>query len=237
MGLKGTWGFECRDLFETEFPNKNVLVDCDDAGIQLRGLAHYCDNAEYISMVSDKSVDIHKVHAEVLQCSRPTAKTFIYAFLMGAGVKKLAWVLGDSDPAKGKEQLNLFYKRFPFLDAFKKRLDKEVERGYHVALDGRLIRLNREMPHASMAVALQSFESIVMKRAAKLYQDTLKSKGIWFAQRLMVHDEFLVETHKSNGPLVGEVIANSINLAGVDLGSKCPLAGEYHVGRSWALVH
>ncbi len=236
-GLKGMWGYEARELFSVEFPRDFCFIDCDASGIQLRGLAHYGNDPEYVSIVSDPSADIHDVHAGVLNCSRSVAKTFIYAFLMGGGAKKLVWVLGGDDVAKGRELLERFYVRFPFLKAFKQRLDKEVERGYHIALDGRLIRLDKEKPHKSMAVALQSYEAIVMKKSMDLYQTKLKKDGIWFMQRLMVHDEFLVESRHSDAQTVGNTIATSIADAGVQLGSKCPLAGAFKVGLNWAEVH
>lgn len=236
-GLKGMWGYEARELFCVEDPRRFCFVDCDASGIQLRGLAHYGDDNEYIALVSDPNVDIHNVHASVLDCSRSVAKTFIYAFLMGGGAKKLAWVLGGSDIEKGKELLERFYGRFPFLRAFKKRLDQEVERGYHIALDGRLIRLDPEKPHKAMAVALQSFEAIVMKCSSDIYQTQLRNSNIWFKQRLMVHDEFLIETPIDLGEVVGQTVASSITEAGFKLKSKCPLAGAYKVGSDWAQIH
>lgn len=236
-GEEGVYGYECRALFCVEKPLINTFVDVDASGIQLRALAHYGGDNDYIANVANPNVDIHNVHASVLECSRSVAKTFIYALLMGAGARKLASVLGSGDPKRGLELLEVFYKRFPFLKEFKKRLDKESERGYHIALDGRLIRLNPEMPHLAMSVALQSFEAIVMKTAMVLYQETLKKAGIWFKQRIMVHDEYLVETKKTTAQEVGNSIVDSIVQAGILLDSKCPLAGQYAVGNTWAVVH
>lgn len=236
-GAKGTWGYESREIFTIEDVLNNCLVDCDASGIQLRGLAHYGNDNEYISLVSSPDVDIHVVHADVLGCSRPVAKTFIYAFLMGAGAKKLISILGGDDEEKGRELLERFYTRFPFLRAFKKRLDKDVDLGYHTCLDGRLVELDKQKPHKAMAVALQSFEVIIMKMAMHLYQTELTTSKVWFKQRLMVHDEFLVETRKDLGQAVGQTIRNSIVKAGEILGSKCPLDGTYHLGTHWAEIH
>jgi DNA polymerase I-like protein with 3'-5' exonuclease and polymerase domains len=236
-GLDGGWGWECRDVFTVVPKSGNVLVDADASGIQLRGLAHYGGDKEYIRLVSDPKVDIHNVHAEVLQCNRSVAKTFIYALLMGAGVKKLASVLGSGDPKRGRELLDLFYVRFGFLAAFKDRLDYEVKKGYHIGLDGRLLRLDPLAPHKAMASALQSFETIVVKYAMTRYQRALRKDKIWYTHRLTVHDEFLAETHKKDGQVVGQAMVQAIENAGVELGSLCPLTGGYKIGTSWAQVH
>lgn len=230
-GEEGSYGWECRNLFCVKDPNNYTFVDTDAKGIQLRGLAHYSGDSEYISLVSDPSVDIHDTHASVLGCSRPVAKTFIYAYLMGGGKKKLISILGNGD------SLEALFKRFPFLKEFKKRLDKDVERGYHVALDGRLIRLSYEKPHLAMSVALQSYEAIIMKTAMCLYHKDLQEKGIWFKQRLIIHDEYLTETKKEYAQVVGEAMVKGIVDAGILLDSKCPVTGNSSIGPSWSDVH
>lgn len=170
LGEKGLYGYESRDLFTVADPSRRIFVDADASGIQLRALAHYANDVEYIGYVSDPSCDIHSVHASVLGCSRPVAKTFIYALLMGAGAKKLARVLGSGDLKKGQELLDVFFKRFPFLKEFKESLDLQVDLGYTTALDGRLIALDKDAPHKAMAIVLQSFEAIVIKWSMRLYQ-------------------------------------------------------------------
>lgn len=235
LGEKGFYGYECRDLFRVEHPNVNIFVDADASGIQLRGLAHYGGDSEYIALVSDPGIDIHRIHADVLGCTRAVAKTFIYALLMGAGAKKLATVLGSGNIKLGRDLLELFYERFPFLKELKKRLDKEVEMGYTTLLDGRLCALNSDMPHLAMSVILQSFEAIIIKWAMWNYQKKLRKENIWFKQRLVVHDEYLTETKRELGDVVGKVMVQSIRDAGVELGSKCPLDGQYKLGTSWTI--
>lgn len=236
-GEEGLYGYECRDLFTIEDINNNILIDADASGIQLRGLAHYGQDTEYINLVSNPDIDIHRVHADVLQCSRSVAKTFIYALLMGAGIKKLASVLGSGDIKLGKELLELFYKRFRFLKELKKAFDKEANRGYTTLLDGRLCGLDQDRPHLVMSVKLQSFEAIVMKTGMCLFHQELKRLQIPFKQRLMIHDEYLVESRKIDAPIVGKMMVKGIEDAGKKLGSLCPLTGQYKIGPTWACVH
>lgn len=236
-GLAGLWGWESRDVFTVENLSEDCLVDADASGIQLRGLAHYGGDNEYIHIVSNPNIDPHRVHADILGCTRSVAKTFIYAFLMGAGAKKLIFILGGDDVDKGRELLKRFYNRFPFLKRFKEELDIEVERGYHIGLDGRLIAHNQDMPHTAMAIALQSYEAIIMKKGLVLYQSDLKSRDVPFVQRIMVHDEYLSQTKWKLKDVVGQAMVSGIVKAGEILESKCPLAGQYKTGSSWAEVH
>ena len=115
-GEAGVWGFECRDLFTTT-PGW-VLVGADLAGIELRCLGHYMaryDGGAYAKAVvegsSDDETDVHSLNAKALGfepkgsytiwgkvlTGRDIAKTFIYAFLYGAGDEKLGSIVGVSE--------------------------------------------------------------------------------------------------------------------------------------------
>lgn len=99
------YGDECRSLFIPEEGWK--LVGCDAAGIQLRCLAHYLgryDDGEYIRVVTESDPHTVNQHAAGLP-TRKAAKTFIYAFLFGAGSTKL----GGGDASKGKELISRFF--------------------------------------------------------------------------------------------------------------------------------
>lgn len=233
-GLEGTWGYEARDVFCVENPIENTFVDVDAKGIQLRGLAHYGGDSEYVRLVSDPKIDIHVVHADVMGITRKKSKTFAYAFLMGAGEPKLMSIVGENK-ADGRDRLDAFYNRFPFIKEFKQRLQIEVNRGYFKALDGRLIALDKDQPHKAMSVALQSYEAIIMKRAMVDYQRELIKQALWFIQRLFVHDEFLTETKKVIQELVGKTMVNAIIKAGEIYESKCPLDGNAKYGESWTI--
>lgn len=110
------YGKECRALFLAS--TAMVLVGADLAGVELRCLAHYMaryDGGAYgIAVVEGKSSDgsdVHSLNAKALGLDptglyvvfgkqakgRDIAKTFIYAFLYGAGDEKLGSIVGVSD--------------------------------------------------------------------------------------------------------------------------------------------
>lgn len=91
QGIKGNFGWESRKCWTVE--EGNVLLGSDAAGIQLRALAHYIDDPEYTQNLLKS--DIHVVHQKAAGLpDRPTAKTFIYAWLLGAGDYKIGLIAG-----------------------------------------------------------------------------------------------------------------------------------------------
>ena len=74
------------------------LVGCDASGLELRMLAHYLafyDGGEYAKTVIEG--DIHSLNQEAAGLeTRDQAKTFIYAFLYGAGDAKIGEIVGGS---------------------------------------------------------------------------------------------------------------------------------------------
>ena len=74
-------------------PEGYKLLGIDASGLELRMLAHYMNDEEYIDEVING--DIHKTNQELAGLeSRDKAKTFIYALIYGAGDEKLGTVVG-----------------------------------------------------------------------------------------------------------------------------------------------
>lgn len=90
-GLKGAFGFESRNCWTP--PPGMIQVGADASGIQLRALAHYMEDSQYIKEVI--SGDIHTVNQIAAGiATRNKAKTFIYAWLLGAGDEKIGTIVG-----------------------------------------------------------------------------------------------------------------------------------------------
>jgi DNA polymerase-1 len=63
-------------------------VGADASGLELRMLAHYMDDADYTNEIL--TGDIHTANQKAAGlATRDQAKTFIYAFLYGAGDAKI----------------------------------------------------------------------------------------------------------------------------------------------------
>ena len=52
-----------------------------------------------------------------------------------------------------------------------------------------------------------------------------------------VHDEFQIECDEDIAEIVGTAAVESIRAAGDHFGFRCPLDGEFKIGRNWAECH
>jgi len=226
------YGHECRELWTIDKGNK--LVGIDASGLELRMLAHYMNDDEYTNEVV--SGDIHTANqtASGLQ-TRNQAKTFIYAFLYGAGSAKIGSIVGGS-AKEGQKLIDSFLQNTPKL----KRLREKVARlyakeGWLQGLDGRKLLVRAE--HSALNTLLQGAGAIVMKQALVIFKQELKRKKIWHEFKVNCHDEWQVECLPQDSETVGKIGVQSIADAGIMLKMRCPLTGEYKIGESWRETH
>ena len=74
-----------------------------------------------------------------------------------------------------------------------------------------------------------------MKQALILFEDYIKDlKANCVAN---IHDEWQVEVQEDQADEVGKKGVEAIINAGKFLNLKCPLDGEYNVGRNWSETH
>jgi DNA polymerase-1 len=215
------------------------LVGVDAESIQLRIFGHYLDDQEFIDALikGDKSTgtDPHSVNQRALGApcrSRDDAKTFIYAWLLGAGVAKVANILGCTREEAAQAVEN-FIHRYPGLKYLKEKvIPIDAERGYFRGFDGRYVRIfgddSDSRNHFALAGYLQNGEKIVMARAAKIWYPRLTQEKIDFLPVNLVHDEFQIETKRDveTALYVARTVADAIRQAGDDLNLRCPMAGS-----------
>ena len=239
-GTKQPYGAEFRSLFRAR-PDK-VLVGCDADGIQLRLFAHYCNDERLIQAIAhgnkEDGTDIHTLNKGILGTicnSRNSAKTYIYALLLGAGMAKQAQILQCTkrEALDGLERILNFYPGWK--DLKDNQIRKDGQRGFFVGLDGR--KVMTPGTHYVLAGYLQNGESTVMKLACDIWHQELLSKNIpfWFVND--VHDEWQTETYPEYAEEVGKIQANAIVQAGLELNVVCPLAGSYVIGNNWKETH
>jgi DNA polymerase-1 len=232
-GLSGLFAYECREAWTV--PRGFKLVGTDAAGIQLRVLAHYMNDSDYTKTLLEG--DIHTFNKNALgeYCKdRPTAKTFIYAWLLGAGQAKVAQILNCSVRQAG-EAMDNFLRSIPALKELKRKAAMAAQRGYLVSLDGRRIKIESE--HKALSVYLQGGETVIMRMANFLWYTQAKKNKIKFKQTVWVHDEWQTETEESRAEELGKLQVQSIIDTGEHFDLNCPLDGEYKIGNNWAETH
>lgn len=216
----------------------NSLVGVDASGLELRMLAHYMQDAEYIDLILNG--DVHTANQESFGCdTRDQAKTLIYALIYGAGDPKLGSVLGgrESGWAKvGAELKRNFRARWPAYDRLESKLKRSyLPKGWVPGLDGRRIAVRHE--HAILNTLLQGGGAVVMKKAAELADAALQGADIAHRLVAQVHDEFQHEVAADRAEDLGVIVRDSIRNAGTSLNLRIPLDGEYKVGQTWAATH
>ena len=224
------YGPECRRLWVPGNPRKQNLVGIDASSIELRMLCHYMNDPEYTEIVV--SGDIHTANQERAGLSsRAQAKTFIYAFLYGAGAAKIGSIV-DGTAADGQDLIDKFLEATPALHTERQRVTLAAERGFIKGLDGR--KLFIRSTHAALNTQLQGAAAIVMKRGLVIFNDKLPEGARFVAN---VHDEWQLEVDKDLSDMVGTLGIESIKEAGEFCKLNCPLTGEYNVGTNWAETH
>ena len=237
------YGEDCRDLWIVEKGYK--LVGIDASGLELRMLAHYMKDDAYTNEVVSGDIHTANQKAAGLQ-TRNQAKTFIYAFLYGAGDAKIGTVVG-AGAKEGKELKSRFLKNTPSLEKLREDVSEiAANKGSLPGLDGRRVQVRSD--HAALNTLLQSAGAIVMKQALVLLDAKLDKLGIDYKFVANVHDEWQIEVEEGFADLVGKLGVRSIEEAGSylgfldditkkPLGMRCPLSGEYKVGNSWKETH
>jgi DNA polymerase-1 len=76
-----------------------------------------------------------------------------------------------------------------------------------------------------------------MKKALVIMFAEFKRLGLQVLPLLNVHDEVQLSTKPEESKNVGRIAAQSIAEAGEYFGLRCPLAGDYDIGQSWAETH
>jgi len=212
------YGAECRALFG---PRPGwALVGSDLSGLELRCLAHFMaryDGGKYGEILLKG--DIHWANVQAMGLTldprdehnlahkiyRDKAKTFIYAFLYGAGDHKIGTIVydivlslkqaglpyehlqrkffgavevpADEDLKKaGRKLKRNFMKKLPALGKLVEAVQQKVkEKGYLIGLDGRKLHIRSQ--HAALNSLLQSAGALISKVwIIKLY-DNLSSRG------------------------------------------------------------
>jgi DNA polymerase I-like protein with 3'-5' exonuclease and polymerase domains len=226
------YGLECRDLWIVEKGCK--LVGIDASGLELRMLAHYMNDNEYTNEVV--SGDIHTANQKAAGLeTRSQAKTFIYAFLYGAGAAKIGSVVGGSQK-EGQKLITRFLRNTPKLQRLRERVSEAfTARGVLLGLDGRKLLVRSE--HSALNTLLQGAGAIAMKQALVFLHKDLTKQKIPFKLVANVHDEWQIEVPEKYAEQVGQSGVTAITDAGVEFKMNCPLTGEYKIGDTWKQTH
>jgi len=225
------YGKDCRSCWIV--PPGYKLVGIDASSLELRMLAHYMNDKEFTNEVL--TGDIHTTNQKLAGLkSRTQAKTFIYAFIYGAGDAKLGTIVGGGR-RDGQQLKQRFLSGLPSLANLKSRVTRAAERGYIKGLDGRKIFIRSS--HSALNALLQGAGAIVMKKALQLLNEYILEKNLDAHFVANIHDEWQIEVAKKDAEEVGKLGVDAIKIAGTFFNMECPLDGEYNIGDNWYETH
>lgn len=244
------FGQECRDLFYA--PEGWVMLGADAAGLELRCLAHYMaryDDGAYGRLILEG--DVHAANRDALGLEgkegRDKSKTFIYAWLYGAGDWKIGHIL---DPLASDDEKKLIGKRFkarflkgtPALKLLAEAVKERANDPRYVNMpDGRRSYIRHV--HAALNTLLQGAGAIICKAWIVEFNKRMTARfgpqgwnGKWVAL-LWIHDEIECAVRPEIAEEAQQIAIDSIRHITEHFSWRLPLDGEARLGKTWADVH
>ena len=239
-------GREIRKFFIAK--ENNVLIDADYSQIELRVLAHICEDENLISAFKNDK-DIHKAVASeifnlpanmITDFMRSSAKVVNFGIIYGMSGFSLAKDLNITKK-EAEDYIENYFSHYPKV---KKYLDKTIEEarktGFVKTLFGRKLhlqdlnskkfilrsaaeRIARNMPIQGTAADI--IKMAMLRVFKKLKEENLKSRLV-----LQIHDELIVESPVEELDMTKGILKNEMQNAANLL---VPLTVNIGIGKSW----
>lgn len=245
--IKLELGREIRKMFIAS-TDEYVLIDADYSQIELRVLAHISGDPNLIEAFKNNE-DIHTKTAsqvfgvpigEVTSLMRSRAKAVNFGIVYGIGDFSLSQDLGITRK-EAKKYIDNYLAKYSMVHKYMHDIVKMgTEQGYVTTLLNR----RRYLPELqiknfvtrsfgeriAMNTPIQGSAADIIKIAMVNVYRELKKRNLKSRLILQVHDELIIETHKSEIEEVKEIVKNQMENA-VQL--QVPLVVDLNVGKSW----
>ena len=231
--VRSPYGKECRDCWTVENPYTHSIVGTDASGLELRCLAHLMNDANFTEEVLNG--DIHTANMRMAGISdRDQAKTFIYAFMYGAGASKIGKIVGKG-AKEGQELINRFLSNMPALKRVRDSVTNSASKGKIKGIDGRLLHVRS--PHSALNTLLQGAGAVVCKLWLINMNKRIQASGVDAKLVASIHDEYQYEVSKKDVKKFGSITKDAMKDTEQQLQMKCPLDNEWKEGTTWAQTH
>ena len=239
--VRSPYGKECRDCWTVADPTTHSIVGTDASGLELRCLAHYMysikDGTEgakkYIDIILNG--DVHTTNMKLAGLhNRDQAKTFIYAFLYGAGAFKIGNIVGQGRSA-GQALINRFLTRLPSLDLLRKQVTEASAKGSLRGLDGRRLKIRSQ--HSALNTLIQGAGAVVCKQWLVHIMERVIKEQLDIKLVASIHDEYQFEVLNKDVDRFCVITKEAIHATTKTLDLKCPLDNEYNIGTTWLETH
>ena len=231
--IRSPFGKECRDCWTVENPHTHTLVGTDASGLELRCLAHLMNDKAYTNEILNG--DVHTANMKVAGITdRDQAKTFIYAFLYGAGAAKIGKIVGGNRE-HGQELIDRFLSGIPALKRVRSNVQRAAEKGKIKGVDGRTLFIRS--PHSSLNTLIQGAGASICKDWLVNMIQRVNSTGVDAKLVASIHDEYQFEVAKGDVKRFGTITREAIKDTERKLKFNCPLDSTWKEGETWTMTH
>ncbi|CDM66062.1 DNA polymerase [Pyrinomonas methylaliphatogenes] len=229
-------------------PEGRKLITCDFSQIELRILAEYSQDRNFIAAFQS-GADLHRATAaqvfgiapeEVSAEQRSFAKRLNFGVVYGIGAPRFALMTGLSEK-EAEEAMRRYFAAYPALDAWLKEAGRRAVREREArTMIGRRARFNFD-PEDRRAVALierngknmpvQGSSADILKRALRLLHEDLSATTAKIVN--IVHDEIVVEADVEQAEEISIRVQRAMQKAGEEFIKSVPVVVESHISDEW----
>ena len=231
--VRSPYGKECRDCWTVDNPYTHSIVGTDASGLELRCLAHLMNDTTFTDILLTGDIHTHNMKMAGLT-DRDQAKTFIYAFMYGAGASKIGQIVG-AGAKEGQQLINKFLSSMPALKRVRDAVTKAASKGTIKGIDGR--RLHIRSPHSALNTLIQGAGAVVCKVWLCNMNKRINRTGIDAKLVASIHDEYQFEVSNKVINKFGQLTKDAMKDTEKQLQMKCPLDNEWKVGKTWSETH
>jgi len=231
--VRSPYGKECRDCWTVDNPYTHSIVGTDASGLELRCLAHLMNDTTFTDILLTGDIHTHNMQMAGLT-DRDQAKTFIYAFMYGAGASKIGQIVG-AGAKEGQILINKFLNSMPALKRVRDSVTKAASKKLIRGIDGRLLHIRS--PHSALNTLIQGAGAIVCKLWLINMIKRINRTGVDAKLVASIHDEYQFEVLNKDINKFGQITKDSMKDTEKQLQMKCPLDSEWKVGKTWAETH
>jgi DNA polymerase I-like protein with 3'-5' exonuclease and polymerase domains len=179
--------------------------------------------------------DIHTHNMKMAGLTdRDQAKTFIYAFMYGAGAAKIGKIVG-AGAKEGQRLIDNFLSSMTALKRVRDGVTKASAKGKIKGIDGRLLYIRS--PHSALNTLLQGAGAVVCKVWLINIMIRVRTLGVDAKLVASIHDEYQFEVLNTDVKKFGQITKDAMKDTEKELHMKCPLDSEWKVGKTWSETH
>jgi DNA polymerase-1 len=231
--VRSPYGKECRECWTVSNTSTHSIVGTDASGLELRCLAHLMNDTTFTDILLTGDIHTHNMKMAGLT-DRDQAKTFIYAFMYGAGANKIGKIVG-AGAKEGGQLITKFLTSMPSLKRVRDEVTKASAKGKIRGIDGRVLYIRS--PHSALNTLLQGAGAVVCKVWLINIMTRVRTLGVDAKLVASIHDEYQFEVLNTDVKKFGQITKDAMKDTEKELHMKCPLDSEWKVGKTWSETH